>query len=79
MGTGAQNSFPRTVKEGVHSEMKISVFGLATANELRGGVTKKNAKRWDIVQYGGGWVKKNKKCPNFNLEILNKPTINPNI
>ena len=51
--TGAQHFFQRTVKEGVHSEMKIFVFGLATSNELRGGVTKKNAKRWDNVRYGG--------------------------
>ena len=63
MGTGAQNSFPRTVKEGVHSEMKIFGFGLATSNELRGGVTKKTAKRWDNVQYGGGWVKKPRNVP----------------
>ena len=27
MGTGAQNSFPRTVKEGAHSEMKIFSCG----------------------------------------------------
>ena len=46
--------------------MKSFVFGLATSNELRGGVTKKNTKRWDNVRYGGGWVKKPKKCPNFN-------------
>ena len=72
MGTGAQNSFPRTVKEEVHSEMKIFCFGLATSNKLRGGVTKKNAKRWDNVRYGGGWEKKNKKRPNFNLGILNE-------
>jgi hypothetical protein len=52
--TGAQHFFQQTVKEGVHSEMKIFVFGLATSNELRGGVTKKNAKRWDNVRYGGG-------------------------
>ena len=64
--TGAQHFFQQTVKEGVHSEMKIFVFGLATSNELRGGVTKKNTKRWDNVRYGGGWVKNPKKCPNFN-------------
>ena len=43
--TGAQHFFQQTVKEGVHSEMKIFVFGLATSNELRGGVTKKKTQK----------------------------------
>jgi len=43
--TGAQHFFQQTVKEGVHSEMKIFVFGLATSNELGGGVTKKNTQK----------------------------------
>ena len=54
MGTGAQNSFPRTVKEEVHSEMKIFGFGLATSNKLRGGVTKKTQKDGTMSDMGVG-------------------------
>ena len=62
--TGAQHFFQRT-KEGVHSEMKIFVFGLATSNELRGGVTKKKHKKMGQCPIWGWAGKKPQEMSQF--------------
>ena len=63
--TGAQHFFQQTVKEGVHSEMKIFVFGLATSNELRGGVTKKTHKKMGQCPIWGWVGKKTQEMSQF--------------
>ena len=68
MGTGAQNSFPQTAKEGVNSEMKIFVFGLATSNELRGGVTKKKHKQ-DGAELGDAQLKTQSKTSDTSSQF----------
>ena len=49
--------------------MKTFVFGLATSNELRGGVTKKKHKKMGQCPIWGWVGKKTKKCPNFNNRV----------